>query len=1000
MAARSHQPGAATAAADSGSVLPQRDPAAVTGELPALTPQEIGRRLQRTRRELSNRRKILVKNLRSGQRQPGTGARGGSGSGVGQLGEDRRCAPTAVVLGLGEKGRRGPCPGGSPHLPPRPPTAASPGSRPSAGCRLAAADWKGTGPSAYFAITMPPKSKKDARDGSESKKKENIATEVKTDVIKQSEKGEMPPKIGKVLGFSHSLLGTVIKDTACILEGIKGSVPKHTTIITKQQSGLIIETKKLLDVHELLKGYELKYCYVDKNKGTAFVTLLNGEQAQDAIRKFHKSIFQGREISVLLQPTDSLLCITQLPLSYTQQQFEELVRLYGNLERCFLVYSETTGHSKGYGFVEYMKKDSAARAKSELMGKQLGSCILYVQWTDVDHLSADFLHSKCLCVGKIPHEYKDAEELMQLFSQMFKPVFCQLAQGSGSHPSFAVVEYETADQTELVQRSTSGMLIGGSHVHISFCAPGPPGRSTLAALIAAQRLLINSRKGLLPEPNPLQFMNTLGNPAVLQLLLRPYFNGHAGKKSWPASVMRETVRSSGMLGNTCGLPVLPNPVLTAALLHISQAQQTAALGNGLFQNLLRMQVAQQQLLLNKENPAINNKSSLLGNPSLLLQGAMGLGSTMTSNPGKGTLAESSKGIPVPAFSAELAKAAAQPPVGTLPFWSNQKFLGQDEQKTLLEKPNLVMGPPSLSAPISQAHLQAVPNFVLGGLLASHQKQQTQPTTPVNGTFWNAAVGNQSSLLGVPPNDLKIPNNPYLNFCNMLPSPNLHVGNANRHTPVQQHGAVLESIMNPAISRAAIASEKLQTSDSQCTFDCYTTYAPNCGEYTQDIMQQWYQNSISSHNSSEPFVPECGKEQCEVPAPTFVQTSVAPLETFYNQHFSANANVDYSMAVQVVPSCYAGSQTYFPRSVQTSQICMQDPPCSAQQSLAPGDGILGPAPLGNTMTNIKSPVTGQKRASTYLLPSPEVSPDGSYVGQHSQGLGGHYADSYYKKKRIF
>ncbi|XP_062920210.1 ribonucleoprotein PTB-binding 1 isoform X7 [Mobula hypostoma] len=644
------------------------------------------------------------------------------------------------------------------------------------------------------------------------------------------------------------------------------------------------------DVYELLKDYELKYCYVDKNKGTAFVTLLNGEQAQDAIRKFHKSNFQGREISVQLQPTDSLLCITQLPHSYTEQQFEELVHRYGNMERCFLVYSETTGHSKGYGFVEYMKKDSAARAKSELMGKKLGSCILYVHWTDVDHLSPDFLHSKCLCIGKIPCEYKDAEELTQLFSQMFKPVFCQLARGSGSQPSFAVVEYQTADQTELVQRSTNGMLIGGSHVNVSFCAPGLPGRSMLAALIAAQRLLLNSSKGLLPAPNPLQFINALGNP-VLQLLLRPYFNGHAGKKS--------------MLGTTCGLPVLPNPILTAALLQISQAQQNAALGNGLFQNLLQLHLAQQRLLVNKENTAINNKSSLLGDPPLLLQGAMELGSKITSNPGKGILAESSKGVPVPAFRAELAKAAAQPAVGTLPFWSSERFLGQEvtEQKTFVEKSNLVMGPPPLSAPVRQTHLQGIPNFVPGGFLASHQKEQTRPTTPMNGNFW-------------------------------------------------------------------------------------------------ETMQQWHQNSVTSHNSSEAFIPECGKEQCEVPAPTFVKTSFAPHEAFHNQHISTNADVDYGMAVQVMPSYYTERQTNFPRSVHTSKIYMQDPPSSAQQSLTRGDGILGPAPLGNIMNNIKSPVTGQKRASTYLLPSPEVSPDGSYVGQHSQGLGGHYADSYYKKKRIF
>ncbi|XP_072430159.1 ribonucleoprotein PTB-binding 2 isoform X3 [Chiloscyllium punctatum] len=700
------------------------------------------------------------------------------------------------------------------------------------------------------------------------------------------------------------------------------------------------------EIHELLKDYELKYCYVDKNKGTAFITLLNGEQAQDVIHKFHKSTFQEREISVQLQPTDSLLCITQLPLSYTQQQFEELVRLYGNVERCFLVYNETTGHSKGYGFVEYMKKDSAARAKSELMGKQLGPCTLYVQWTDADHLSADFLHSKCLCIDKIPHDYKDTTELTELFSQMFKPVFCQLAQASGSHPSFAVVEYETADQAELVQRSTDGIFFGGSQARVSFCAPGPQGRSTLAALIAAQRLLLNSRKGLLPEPNPLQILNSLGNPAALQLLLRPYLHGYAGKKN--------------ILGNTSNMPVLPNPALTAALLQINQTQN-AVLGNGLFQNLMRMQAAQ-QMLVNKENPAINNKPGLLGDPSVLLQTALGRGPTAMMNPGKGILADSPKGIPVPALPVEFTKVATQPLVGTLSFQSNQKLLGQNtnEHKSMLEKPNVVIGPSSVSASMTQAHLQGIPNSFLSSL-TSQQKAQTQPKVSMSNAVWTTTMSNQTSLLGVPPPDLKIPNNPYLNFCNILPNLNLQVGNASKHNVGQQQTGVLESMLNPAISRAATAPEMLQTSTSQYAFDCYPEYTSSCGEYSQDAMQQWYQTYVPSHNSSEAFVAGCEKEQCEVSAPTFVQTSAAPVEMFYNQ----------------------GS------------------PCAtSQQSLAPGAGILGPAPMGNPMSNVKSPVTGQKRASSYLLPSPEVSPDGGYVGQHSQGLGGHYADSYYKKKRIF
>ena len=42
------------------------------------------------------------------------------------------------------------------------------------------------------------------------------------------------------------------------------------------------------------------------------------------------------------------------------------------------------------------------------------------------------------------------------------------------------------------------------------------------------------------------------------------------------------------------------------------------------------------------------------------------------------------------------------------------------------------------------------------------------------------------------------------------------------------------------------------------------------------------------------------------------------------------------------------------------------------------------------------MVGMKRKLT-IPPSPEQSPDGRYIGQHSQGLGGHYADSYWTKK---
>lgn len=159
---------------------------------------------------------------------------------------------------------------------------------------------------------------------------------------------------------------------------------------------------------------------------SAFVTLLNGIQAQNAIQLFHQHCLRGNEISVQLQPTDALLCITNLPTSHTLQEFEELVRSYGNVERSFLIYSEVTGHSKGYGFVEYMKKDSAAKARLDLLGKQLGRNVLFAQWMDVNQLTDELIHSKCLCVENLPVDYADAENLMQTFSSKYKPVFFQV----------------------------------------------------------------------------------------------------------------------------------------------------------------------------------------------------------------------------------------------------------------------------------------------------------------------------------------------------------------------------------------------------------------------------------------------------------------------------------------------------------------------------------------------------------------------------------------------
>ncbi|TNN21910.1 Ribonucleoprotein PTB-binding 2 [Liparis tanakae] len=89
--------------------------------------------------------------------------------------------------------------------------------------------------------------------------------------------------------------------------------------------------------------------------------------------------------------------------------------------------------------------------------------------------------------------------------------------------------------TEEAQRLADGRLLGGTHIRVSFCAPGPPGRSMLAALIAAQTMAVNRGKGLLPDPTAMQILTGLNNPATLKMLLNPLSQGpKQGEEAPPA----------------------------------------------------------------------------------------------------------------------------------------------------------------------------------------------------------------------------------------------------------------------------------------------------------------------------------------------------------------------------------------------------------------------------------------------------------------------------------
>ncbi|KAM5233082.1 ribonucleoprotein PTB-binding 1 isoform 2-T2 [Hipposideros larvatus] len=644
------------------------------------------------------------------------------------------------------------------------------------------------------------------------------------------------------------------------------------------------------EVHDLLSDYELKYCFVDKYKGTAFVTLLNGEQAEAAISTFHQSHLRERELSVQLQPTDALLCVANLPPSLTQQQFEELVRPFGSLERCFLVYSERTGHSKGYGFAEYMKKDSAARAKSDLLGKPLGQRTLYVHWTDAGQLTPTLLHSRCLCVDRLPPGFSDVDALRRALSAVHIPTFCQLAYGQDRQlKGFAVLEYETAEMAEEAQQRADGLALGGSHLRVSFCAPGPPGRSMLAALIAAQATALNRGKGLLPEPNILQLLNNLGPSASLQLLLNPLLHSNAGGKQ-------------GLLGAPPAMPLLTGPALSTALLQL--ALQTQG----------------------------QKKPGILGDSPL---GTLQPGAQAANNP---LLGELSAGGGLPP---ELPPRRGKPPPLLPPLLGPS---GSDRETMGLGPPAAQLTPPPASVGL------------LGTGLRGLQKDSGPLPTPPG-----------VSLLGEPPKDFRIPLNPYLNLHSLLPASNLAAPGGGGGGGGSSKAFQLKSRLLSPLTSARLPPEP-GLSDSY-GFDYPSDMGP------RRLFSHPREPALGPHGPS--------RHKMSPPPSGFGERSGGGGGGSLSHFYSSSPTSYFTSGLQ------AGlKQSHLNKAVSSSPM-------------SSGEGLLGlgPGPNGHSHL-LKTPLGGQKRSFAHLLPSPEPSPEGSYVGQHSQGLGGHYADSYLKRKRIF
>lgn len=173
---------------------------------------------------------------------------------------------------------------------------------------------------------------------------------------------------------------------------------------------------------------------------------------------------------------------------------------------------------------------------------------------------------------------------------------------------------------------------------------------------------------------------------------------------------------------------------------------------------------------------------------------------------------------------------------------------------------------------------------------------------------------------------------------------------------------------------------------------------------QQLVQQQH-NNITQHNINQQqnvVINIYGGVNTTTPPET--PTPTTPTYPF-GSSLSLNLDQPWPKNAQTPPTdAYLASPIAAPEKSSVSysssstwssmpSIASTPSPQSMYSPLAPN--IWTPTSSTSSLSSQQETSRGQKRG---IPPSPEVSPEGMYIGQHSQGIGGHYADSYLKRNK--
>ncbi|XP_063876953.1 ribonucleoprotein PTB-binding 1-like [Scylla paramamosain] len=723
----------------------------------------------------------------------------------------------------------------------------------------------------------------------------------------------------------------------------------------------------LQEVRELLSGYLVHSVQLQPSSGSARVLLAEPEVLETWSRSQHT--LRGHKVTISPSNTEGLLCVARLPQDFSEEDFANLAASLGQVTYCFLMRSEKTGESKGYGFIEYTNKELALQAKALLDGREVRDSLLVCDWLDPSHVTFASLHSTCLYVDHLPRNYRDMGEFRRIFSKVTNPPYCQIAMKNGALQDWGLVEFLEAEDAEETVYCLNNYKIRGHSIRVQYCVPG------VRAINIYMKILNDpggkKRSALLPEPPANKVFSQLQNltkhnPAfatsLQNIILTQIQNLTGGDLTRGLHRLKDPLEDHA-----------PHPQPGHPLLHLPQPQRPQ-----LLPPLMQMQQQQQQQQQEAQQQQTNN---LLASPYVLnlLQ----------------TLVQ--QGDP--------HQPPTQPPASLPPNQPPPQPPAADLRGSFTAKQHSQNGNAGNAAVAHPCLWRELWWWVVGG--RRRRRRWWWWWRWWQWWWWWQRGGGWPGTTAVRPAD--------------QPAGALRTEDSEGR-PAGDHLHPAVQCTQPATAAGHPHSQPAPAAPSLCPpcelrpppHGCLHP-SPSCGHLCPPTApsQSPHVHAVDGrHRPPKPSLLGDGPLHPDaylhphLPPPTLEQPphlAPPPLE-------------------QPPPPPISSAPAFLFASPVSSRV---GPAWSPPPMPPPPPALLHPAPLPHpaslphsrfispvylTPTKTMGPPlhpmgpaggfitpVGQKRKSNHILPSPEPSPENGYVGQHSQGLGGHYADSYLVKK---